>query len=76
MQIEFLYNAQVINPFADIASIRKAIRHINGHIYYSDRFYGKDGIYIPYHVGAFKKGEVKNHTNNKTVVPFAGYQEL
>lgn len=50
LQMEFLYNIGQINPFGDITSIREGIISINKDLDYDDRFFGKDGIYIPHSV--------------------------
>ena len=47
LQIEFLYNVGLINPYADITAVRRNINRVNKSIEYDDRFFGKDGIYIP-----------------------------
>ena len=69
LQIEFLYNCQVINPYADIAAIRKSIREINNYIDYTDRFYGKDGIYIPHRIFS-KDKKFSDDTNANSILPF------
>ena len=47
---------------------------MNKYLYYTDRFFGKDGIYTPHHI--FKKDKYESHTNNMTVLPDPGADQL
>ena len=57
LQMEFLYNVGQINPYLDITAIREGIASVNKDVEYDDRFFGKDGIYIPANV---KKTRLQN----------------
>jgi len=42
-----MYNIGLINNYADISAIRRGIRKVTKYLDYQDRFFGKDGIYVP-----------------------------